>query len=314
MMQTPGKVDMPVFSEFVRSSVVPLAIFPRSAEPFSGSVKRQDVGRTTFILIEASPHAVRRTQDLISDSEEGKIKVTVVLEGTSVLQQDGRTAYFNEGDIAIYDTARPYDISFPTSCRILIVMVPKKDARIPRDILDNLTAITLTKGGGLSSVVSAFFSELAKNFDELETRTGGQLADMSVAILRPILLATAEGEGYSLDRNSQLIRSVHSFIEAHLGDPDLNPATVAKAHFISLRQLYAVFSSSEASVAATIKRKRLDKAYSMIHDQTFDDISISTIATRCGIPDAAHFSRVFKERFGVSPRVARRAVRDAARR
>ncbi|SDF70849.1 AraC family transcriptional regulator [Pseudonocardia oroxyli] len=30
--------------------------------------------------------------------------------------------------------------------------------------------------------------------------------------------------------------------------------------------------------------------------------SIATIGRRCGLPDPAHFSRVFRRRFGVSPR------------
>lgn len=300
-----GMVKLAEFREMVSASVVPLDISAIQEDTFMGSVKAHDVGRINFFLIQAAPHAVHRTEELIAASHSQKIKVTLLLHGQAVLKQDGRTAFFNQGDIAIYDTSRPYQLFFPVPSKILVLMVPREDWSMPIAVLDDLTAITLTKERALSSVVTAFFQELAKNFDALNTRTGSQLAEMSVAILRPIILAAAEDVGYSLDGKAQLVRSAKKFIDAHLDDPHLNPSAIAKAHFISLRQLYSAFSESDLSVAATIKQRRLDRAHVMINDQTCDDLSIGAIAVRCGLPDAAYFSRAFKKRFGVSPRQAR---------
>ncbi|AZA10950.1 AraC-like ligand-binding domain-containing protein [Corynebacterium gerontici] len=294
------------FRNAVNSTVVPLLIDAPSPESFQGTVQRHDVGRTTFVHIAASAHSVRRTAELIAGPSEAYIKLSQIIDGQGVLRQDGRSVRFSQGDIVIYDTTRPYSLDFCSDCTLLVVMVPKKDFGLSEKVLANLTAISLTKGFAVSSAVSAFLSELAHNFSELGTRAGAQLAEMVVAMIRPVLMAAAEDSGFGLDSKGRLLRDIEQYIDTHLSDPDLNPKTIAQAHFISVRYLHSLYSDHATTVAATIKARRLDQAHSMLVDQSCASMPISSIAAECGMPDAAYFSRAFKERFGESPSAARR--------
>ena len=66
-----------------------------------------------------------------------------------------------------------------------------------------------------------------------------------------------------------------------------------------MRALHALFEDSGESVAGLVRHERLSRC--------FDDLgragggSVTEIAFRWGFRDAAHFSRVFKREFGVSP-------------
>ena len=97
-------------------------------------------------------------------------------------------------------------------------------------------------------------------------------------------------------------------IEANLADPELGPEHVARACFISTRYLYRVFEREGLSVCEWIRSARLDRCRRDLHDPAFADQSIVAIASRWGLPNAQHFSRLFRASYGCSPREYRRSA------
>jgi AraC-like DNA-binding protein len=75
---------------------------------------------------------------------------------------------------------------------------------------------------------------------------------------------------------------------------------------MSVRYLHRLFEDAGASVRATILARRLDRCRDALAGSPRR--SISEIAFAWGFNDAAHFSRVFKARFGGSPRDLRAAA------
>ena len=70
------------------------------------------------------PYLVERTSDTIDRGGRGYYKVSLLLEDTSVLVQDGRELVMRSGDISVYDTSRPYSLLFTKQFRKLIMMFP----------------------------------------------------------------------------------------------------------------------------------------------------------------------------------------------
>lgn len=97
------------------------------------------------------------------------------------------------------------------------------------------------------------------------------------------------------------------YIDAHLAEPALSPTTIAAGLGMSLRYLHLLFEDG-ASVGATILGRRLERCHAALRDDA-DHRSISEIAFAWGFNDAAHFSRTFRARFGVSPRELRASLR-----
>jgi AraC-like DNA-binding protein len=106
-------------------------------------------------------------------------------------------------------------------------------------------------------------------------------------------------------RRALLTRAV-AFIEQHLGDADLDPARIAAALHISVRYLHKLFHSEGTSVAAWVRRRRLEACGHDLRDPAQAARPVSSIAAHRGLPDAAHFSRLFRATFGMSPRDYRR--------
>ena len=70
-----------------------------------------------------------------------------------------------------------------------------------------------------------------------------------------------------------------------------------------------MFEAVRLRVCDFIRSARLDRCRRDLLDPAFADQPISAIASRWGLPSAPHFSRLFRQAYGCSPREFRR---DAA--
>jgi AraC-like DNA-binding protein len=104
-----------------------------------------------------------------------------------------------------------------------------------------------------------------------------------------------------------LMLRIHAFIEQHLADPELNPAAIAAAHHISSRYLHRLFALDDTTVAGWIRQRRLERCRKDLTDPFLRTLPVSAIAARRGLPDPAHFSRLFRGAYGLPPGDYRRA-------
>ena len=98
-----------------------------------------------------------------------------------------------------------------------------------------------------------------------------------------------------------LLQQLHAYIEANLGSPTLSPGSIAAAHFISVRRVHAIFAEQDTTVSTVIRQRRLARARTDLLDPALAPWTIAAFAARWGVDDGAHFSRVFKQAYGVSP-------------
>jgi len=104
-----------------------------------------------------------------------------------------------------------------------------------------------------------------------------------------------------------LLAAARFAIARRYADPNLSPETLAVAVNCSRTQLYRIFAKQGESVAAAIWAERLARARDMLTVSTHRRLSVEEIAFRCGFLDPSNFARMFKRRYGVTPRDMRQA-------
>jgi AraC-like DNA-binding protein len=127
------------------------------------------------------------------------------------------------------------------------------------------------------------------------------------------VLAAACVEHLSMRRhgNDQVFLEARRHIEARLADPELGQEQIAEALNVSTRTLYRAFHAHDTTVSEWIRSRRLEQCRTDLEDERLDHIPVSAIAARWGLADAAHFSRIFKSEFGVSPKCFRATASEA---
>lgn len=292
----------------INASFVPLQIDELHGVTFRGHLEKTTVEDITVFEITATPHLVTRTQELIERSAGQFYKLSLQLVGNAVLEQDGRRADLRPGDLAIYDTQRPYTLSFPDTNRAMVIMFPQDVVDLPRDEISRVTATRFPSDEGLGRVVNPFFVELGRNMDQIDGPHAARLVHSALDLLVTMLSQELRRDG---NAGLALAREVRDHILNNLGDPHLNPAAIAGAHYISTRHLYTIFSEEGETVSAWIRSRRLERIRRDLADPLLAGRPVSAIAARWGLVDAAHFSRAFRADFGESPSAYRARLTES---
>jgi len=103
-----------------------------------------------------------------------------------------------------------------------------------------------------------------------------------------------------------VIHLLKAHASAHLGDRDLSPHTVAAAGYVSVRQLHRLFAAEGVTFGDWVRECRLRRSHCDLTDPGLGEVPVAEIAARHGFRNAAHFSRAFKARYGVTPGSTRR--------
>ncbi|MFD5604307.1 helix-turn-helix domain-containing protein, partial [Streptomyces sp. NPDC127064] len=106
-----------------------------------------------------------------------------------------------------------------------------------------------------------------------------------------------------------LLRDIKAFVEDHLADADLSPASIAAAHHISVRYLHHLFQRDRRSVGAYVRRRRLERCRADLVAPALVRRGVGQVGRRWGFRDPAVFSRAFKSAYGVTPGGGGRARR-----
>ncbi|UOE44396.1 helix-turn-helix domain-containing protein [Agromyces larvae] len=297
-------LDFSAFSAVASSAFVPLAIRSDERRSFRGQVRTAEIDRLGFTELSATAHRVERTPKLISEGGDCYM-VGFMLAGSGILVQDGRELVMREGDITIYDTARPFSLSFDDDSKNFVVMLPKDMIGLPPELVGELTATRLHDEGRTSALASQFLLHVPQALHSAFPEVRYGLARTSVGLLEVLLTMALGEERLEQDPHQVLLRKIRDYIEQHLGSPDLTPGEIAHAHHISTRHLHGLFRSQGTTVSGYVRTRRLEHCRQDLVNAVYDDRPVSAIAARWGFIDAAHFSRVFRAQYGATPREVR---------
>ncbi|MGC0318359.1 helix-turn-helix domain-containing protein [Kitasatospora acidiphila] len=301
----PDEKKAAFWGEAVSRTLVPVEVVPPPGRPFEGRLESHRLGYVRVSTMEADATRVSRTAGLIARSPqaEPQVGVGVQVSGRAVLRQDGRRAEVAEGGLVLYDTARPYSFDYPERFRSHVFQVPRRLLGVPECDIRQAAGTAITSTEGFGAVLLPFLGTLAASAHSYPASVGDRLAG-SVADLLIMLVAQLTGPTATDPRtsNGNLVERVRDHINRHLGDPELSPELIARAHHISVRYLHRLFEGEGVTVSRLIQQCRLEACARELARRSRTAPTVSAVAQRWGFVNPAHFSRAFRAAYGVSPR------------
>jgi AraC-like DNA-binding protein len=229
-------------------------------------------------------------------------RLVLVSRGSYTFVQRGRTCTLTPGDWTLMDAKQPsaFAITSPEVEAFAIMLPRTSDAAIVA-LLEDGVARRWNGRTGLSRVLHAMVNESFGEMRHLPIIGGRKLGAAITAMAWDALreqIETPPTIGY---RDERSIR-VKAYIEAKLADPELSVERIAHACNISVRGLHRLFAEDPTgSVSSYLWWRRLIRCAEALRDPSQAHRSITDVCFSYGFSSSSHFSRLFKDRFGVPP-------------
>jgi AraC-like DNA-binding protein len=253
--------------------------------------------------VDSCAQRVFRTPSRIARASEDFVLVALGNSGVNGVFQDGREAIVSAGQFVIYDTTRPYELRFDDGFSQTIFQMPRKLLQQRIGAFDALTATTFSADRPLERLAYEFLLGMSKALDRVDPATASRLMDQGLDL---VAMAFADrmherSPDQSFHRSALLYR-LKSYILTHLRDPELSMPRAAAAIGISPRYASDLMAAEQTSFRSYVQMQRLERCKRDLSDPAHSARHVSDIAFAWGFNDLAHFSRIFKQRFGASPR------------
>jgi AraC-like DNA-binding protein len=283
------------------------------APTFKGGIRVKQLGGITCVEISSSAQRIFHDKIRVTPGVDPFCVVCLQLEGGAVVAQAGREAVLEPNDLVVRCSRRASEMVFAPFSKQLVFRVPYglERPRLAQAELSYGAKIDGKYGAGVP--ISQFLCSLWANIDLLSVATY-PIFEANISNMTELALALTADR---IEHCGPTVRHIHlrriiEHIETNLADPTLNPTDIARQHGFSLRYLHKIFDVTGQTVSEYIRRRRLKRCCEDLMDPTSRHLHIGQLSMRWGFTDAAHFSHVFRDRYGQSPREFRKLMRSRA--
>ncbi|MCX7676159.1 MAG: AraC family transcriptional regulator [Alteraurantiacibacter sp.] len=291
--------------EWAASTIAPIEVEVFDPNAFAARWISHGIGQLRLLHLYAPAQRVTHTGTQ-GQAMRATPSIQLVYTRSGVLRttMEGRTFDVEPGHFVLLDNTRFYQMEMATPHEAVDLMMPQgwleRYLPDPAALLGRAIPARTGWGAPLGALI--------------ETVMDGGLAHAPLP--RPLiaeqfgsLLALATGHAVSAEatpspvrHRNQLAARILRRIETDYADPDLSPAQVARQLGISKRYLQTLLAASGTSFVAELNATRLERASEMLTHTALQDMPIADIAFANGFLDPAYFARLFRKRFGITPR------------
>ncbi len=256
--------------------------------------------RSTSYITTNCEHIYRKRKDIHSDDQDF-FYLVMQQRGHARMCQNSEDADLAPGDMVLLDAGQPSDFYYHGLSQQLSIILPrylvddvfrhktvKTGQRIAADLKIN-RMITLLAASTLS-------------LEEAEREEQQAFLEALAALLKPVA-CTTDFRDISA-QNHHLLSKAMTFIDSILDQGNISAAAVAREIHVSERTLYRLFAQAGMNMSRYVLDRRLERC-ALSLAESCDGRQISLIAERAGFCDLSHFSRTFKQKYGISPRLYR---------
>ncbi|MFF4379991.1 helix-turn-helix domain-containing protein [Kitasatospora sp. NPDC001547] len=286
----------------VSHAFVPMAVSLLEEVPSPGEIVGHQLGPVRISRVQAGPQVVTRNRRLITDGDSPSLIVSLQERGTAIKEQDGREALVRPGEFSITDTSRVFRKTLEDDFAFTSFHFPRTELDVPEKDLRELTATVFSGAEGSAALLGTYLSRMAREAPGLDEAVGRRAAATALDLLA---LLVDDRRGRARTRGSRTAASlerVKDHILRHLRDPDLSPSGIAEANFMSVRLLHKLFQQEGVTVGGWIRTQRLERCSRDLLRPLAEELGVAGIARRWGFANSSHFSRAFRDAYGMTPR------------
>lgn len=296
---------------------------PRNGEYYAGEysiepgsvievrAERKAVGSCSIIRMRArSRQFFRRSWTHIREDATDVAVLWFVRRGRLCVTHTRGETVARAGDFIVTHSRTPFEVECQTGDdawhEALHVVVPMHLLRrfVQHEVR---TGFCVPASGRKFAIAERLLNDLCEDAGEIPEGVAQTLVEAALCVLGDAIHDHDSSMPQRRSLSDKRLADVLRYVDLHLSDPKLTNSMVARGCGISTRYLSLLLRQHGTTLSALIWDNRLKRAGEWLAMSNPEQVSISEVAYRVGFKSAAHFSRMFKRAFQLSPREYRAA-------
>lgn len=298
----PSKSRAAYWSHGYTSRFSSIAAKPVDPDTFHAELRIETIGPATFACVRSKPTTVERTVEQAKRECERMFAFMMLVRGSGAVRIRGRETSIEAGDVMLTDTTEPIVCSYTEPVIGISARVSETALRSRLPAADDLWGQKLAGGSPLTNTAISMARCLTKDMTELPpAQYSGAVAGYLLDVLAMSYSLASDRDAEDVTQVGVRLSCIRSFVENNLENPDLSPFMVAEAIEISPRYVRKLMERHGETLSGLILRRRLEESAKRLSSPVHRRRTVTDIAFSLGFNSTAHFARVFKTKYGVTP-------------
>lgn len=273
-------------------------VTPTDDDPFFARVNAFKAGELIVGTVTSSAQSTNRSPAKIAADSLDCYVLQFYLQGRLSAQDRRHEHLLQGGDLLVVDSMQPIS-TVATSFQTLNLIVSRRLLAPFLTDPDVHGARRFETGNPLNALLRSHVRALHDNASSMSTAEAVAAQDATLALVAAVL------NGHVPEDRATAVRGVgraalRRFIEARLGDLDLDAGKAASQFGISRATLYRLCEPS-GGFATLLREQRLRRCRDDLANRLLAHQSIASIVERWGFGNPAAFSVAFSRCFGIAP-------------
>ena len=277
---------------------------------FSGSYHYMIAKDCVASRLFGTAHRTSRPQRKLREVENDFVLLIYLKTGQAAVSHRRYDGSVPEGSFIAFDSAKPHELAMSERFDHLALRMPKARFISLHPAISSM--LDRPVGGRATEIqAAAGILDMIVSLGGAMPSTVSMMAETVVKLLGDCVAKDGEREMGRAVRHDLLAGRIVKCLEDNFTDPDYSSTHLAEAMGISRRYVDSIFAGMNSTFGKALLGKRLERCYLLLSDPRSRGRSVTDIAFESGFNDLSHFSKRFRERFGVAPRQARRSALPA---
>jgi AraC-like DNA-binding protein len=249
-----------------------------------------------------SPGAVFRDKDLVKDGSDDfhfVISQSRRLDAT----QCGRDLQLDRGDATLMRLCVPGMMSSRECITAVVMVIPFAEFKARVADIDGAIAQRVPRRSGSLRLLYGYVRSLQRSPPGASAKVHETVRQHIIDLVALAVTPCATvGESELSAVATARLNAALEHIAVRFHEPDLDVSLIARSQGISPRYLQRLIETTGTTFTARLTELRLQRAFAVLTEARDDTRRITDIALQAGFSDISHFNRLFRRRFGDTPR------------
>jgi AraC-like DNA-binding protein len=244
----------------------------------------------------------RDTRHIRSDPR-GTYELLVPISGAGQVRQGSSSGEVLPGFMALCDIDRPVEFAHSEDFSSISLVVPAREVDRRNPAMARRPQAFAGAGG-----VGRLARQMVITLQEERRQFSETTFDIACGQLLDLVCLAAEGATDSAQAGQRAVveKEIRRYVRGHADEHDLNVVGIARALGWSTRYIQQVLEAAGTTSRDLIREERLRVARTRLSSAGWARHSVAQIASASGFTSHASFSTAFRQKFGMTPRDARR--------